>query len=327
MVAYDKLNDIFNGKLFLAASWFAMMLASIVAATSGEVVQQGDGNGIFFDISSSYVGSPGLSMTINVLLVTAIGVLMLMLNKVFNFVRSVTDMLASAFFLLTMSNPLTCCAFNAGTALTLVLALGAFYTFGSYNDKHAQRSIFLTFTIITFCALFQWAFVVLLPAFFIGFCYMRTMNWRSFMATLLGIFVPFWIVLGTGMASPFDFKPIATGQAWATLEPGQLRMMIVSVCVTVVAVIAITAANLYTIINYRLQLRVYNVFFMVMSILTIIAMVVDYHDMHIFIPILNLCLAVQFSHAYTISTFTHRYIYVIVLIVWSIVSCTGILYM
>ncbi len=323
----EKLNDFLNGKRFLLLAWLAMFISAIVAAKSGEVVQQADGNGLFFDISSSYVGAPMLSMFINVALVTAIGVLMLMLNKVFSFVRSVTDTLASTFFLLTMANPLTNCAFNAGTALTLVLALGAFYAFSSYNDKHAQHSIFLTFFIITMCVMFQWAFVVLIPAFFIGFCYMRTMNWRSLVATLLGIFVPFWIVVGMGIASPADFKLPSTTASWAPLDKGQLNAMIVAVCVTAVATLTITTLNLYTIINYRLQLRVYNMFFMVASVLTIVAMLLNYHEIHIYMPILNLCLAVQLAHAFTTSKFTQRYVYILLLAVWALVSSAGILYM
>lgn len=322
----EKLSEFFNGKLFMALAWIAMVVSAFIATTSGEMAPESDGQGIFFSISPHISGSPMLSLALNTAVVTAIGALLLMLNKVYNFVRSVTATLASSFFLLTMANPLTSYALNTGTAMALIVTLGAFYTFASYNNPRSQRSVFLTFSAVTFCTMFQWAFVLLLPAFFLGFCYMRIMNWRSFTAMLLGIIVPFWIVLGLGIASIYDFKPFVFTSAWDSLDSSQLHLLLVSIAVTVVATIAITVVNLYTIIGYRLQLRVYNVFFMLVAMFTIAAMVVDYRDMHVFLPMLNLSLAVQMAHAFTINKSSRRYIFMAVLLLWSIASFIGILY-
>lgn len=322
----ERISEFFNGKTFLLLSWIAMAISALVAVSSGEVTSAVDGNGIFFNVGAHISGAPILSALFNVALVTCIGALLQLLNKVYSFVRDVTDTLASTFYLLTMANPLTSFSLNTGTAMALIVVLGAFYTFASYNNIRAQRSIFLTFCVVSFCTMFQWAFVLLIPAFFFGFCYMRIMTWRSVIAMLLGIFVPFWIVMGLGIASPADFKPFVFNSAWDSLELSQVRMLLISIIVTGVATIALTAVNLYTIISYRLQLRVYNVFFMLVSILTIIAMCVDYRDMHIYLPMLNVSLAVQMAHAFTISKSVRRYIFIAVLLLWSLFSFVGILY-
>lgn len=310
----------------MTLSWLAMVMSAIIAASSSAVDHVIPGQGIFFSISDHIADAPQLSMFINLTLVSVIGVLMLLLNKYFSFVRGMTSVLASAYFLLTLANPLTSHILQAGTALTLIVAVGAFYLFSSYMNQHAQRSIFLTFAIITTCAMFQWAFVLLLPAFFLGFVNMRIMNVKGFMAALIGIFVPFWIVLGLGIASINDFKPFVINSAWESLDISQMRMLVVNVAVTAIVTIALTVINLMTIISYRRQLRVYNAFFMVVGILTIIAMCIDYRDMYIYLPMLNLTLAVQLAHTVTIAQYTRRYIIVAVLIVWSIASFVGILY-
>lgn len=322
----EKLNDFFNGSYFLVLSWIALVVSAVVASASGEVFHSSYGQGIFFSVSDMLGNSPVASITINIALVTAIGALMQMLNKVFSFVRSVTTLLASSFFLLTMANPLTSSVLHAGPALALIVAVGAFYLFSSYMNQHAQRSIFLTFAIVTTCTMFQWAFVLLLPAFMLGFINMRIMNAKGIIAALLGIFTPFWIVLGLGIASISDFKPFVINSAWETLDISQVRMLVVSIAVTAVAAIALTVVNLVTIINYRRQLRVYNAFFMVVGILTIIAMCIDYRDMHIYLPMLNLSLAVQLAHAFTVNTSGKRYIFVAVLLLWTLCSFVGILF-
>lgn len=326
MAIEEKINEFFNGKVFMTLSWLAMVLSAFVAASCGEIDHAISGHGIFFSVSDHIAGAPRMSMFLNLTLVSVIGILMLLLNKYFSFVRNVTSVLASAFFLLTLANPLTSYILHAGTALTLIVAVGAFYLFSSYMNPHAQRSIFLTFAIITTCTMFQWAFVLLLPAFFLGFANMRIMNVKGIMAALLGIFVPFWIVLGLGIVSITDFKPFVINSAWKLLDISQLRMLVVSVAVTAVVTIALTVVNLITIINYRRQLRVYNAFFMVVGILTIVAMCIDYRNMHIYLPMLNLTLAVQLAHSFTIAKYHQRYIFIVVLIVWSIASFVGILF-
>lgn len=322
----EKANELFNGKYFLMLSWLAMVIGTVVAAGSGEVVQPVPGQGIFYGSLSFLSGSTMTAVCVNLLLVTVIGALLQLLNKVYSFVRNVTDTLAGSFYLLTMANPLTCGILQPGTALALVLVLGAFYVFSSYSSLHAQHRVFLVFAAVTFATMFQWSFALLLPVFFLGFCYMRVMNWRGLAAMLFGLFVPFWIILGLGLASPSDFKALLVSTVWQTLDLSQVRMLVVSVAVTAVATVGLIFVNMPTIINYRRQLRVFNVFFWIVAILAVVAMLIDYRDMHVFLPLLNLCLAVQVAHAFTISRHNLRYVYVVVLIVWSLCSHALILY-
>lgn len=327
MINDERINEFFNGKGFAVLSLVAMVLTAIPAALSGEFPAPDGGNGVFFKMGSMIMASPMLSLLTNVALVVLIAMLLLVLNKVFNFVRSVTYILVSALFVLTMANPLSGSVLNVGTGLALVLVLGTFVLFSSYQDKHAQRSIFLVFTIITVCAMFQWAFVMLLPAFFLGFLYMRAMNFKGVVAALLGMFVPFWILLGMGIVAPQDFNPLEIQAVWDALEISQLRALLINVGIVALMAMVITTLNLLKIFNYRLQLRVYNAFFMLVTILTIVTMCVDYQDIQIFVPLLNVCLAVQLAHAFTINRASKRYIAAVIFFVWAVVSYATILFL
>lgn len=325
MIYDDKINEFLNGKALVALSFIAMVITAAMAAVSGEFPSPDGGNGIFFKMSQVFAQLPILSLVTNIAAVTLIGALLLVLNKVFLFVRSVTHIMVSAFFILTMANPLLSCVYSAGTGLALILVLGTFLLFSSYQNKKAQRSIFLVFAIITTCAMYQWAYVLLLPAFFGGYCYMRAMNLKGVLASLLGIFVPFWIALGTGLVSPFDFKPLSIQAVWDALEIAQVRALLVSVAVVVLLSLVLTSLNLFKIFNYRLQLRVYNAFFMLVTFLTVIFMCVDYQDIQVLVPLLNVCLSVQIAHAFTINKASKRYIAMFVFIIWALVSYATIL--
>jgi hypothetical protein len=253
-------------------------------------------------------------MPVNVALIITTGIITLLLNKLYNFVKAFTFIGATVFFLLEMALPMSSSALNMGTILCFVLVMGALILFGNYENKYAQRPIFLVMCLLGFGAMVNWAFVALIVAFVLGFAYMRAMNWKGFMAVLIGLFTPFWIVMGLGLVSFSDFKLIEFNAVWDTIEVGQLRSMIVWTVAVIVATIVLSTINLFSIFNYRLQLRVYNAFFLLVTVLSIVGMCIDYRDMFNYVPMLNLCLAVQVAHAFTISTFPKRYILIFVIV-------------
>ena len=126
-------------------------------------------NGAFFSFGGSLFEPSTLSASVNVLCLLATGGIMLALNKVFTYVRSMTHLFVSAFFLLQMANPQGLVALNPGTLLCLVAAIVTLPLFASFQDGHAQRSIFLIFALAAAGSMFHYGFLVLMPAFFLGF--------------------------------------------------------------------------------------------------------------------------------------------------------------
>ena len=286
-----------------------VLLAVMAVMASGEVPVAEAGSGIFFEMPTVLV-EPGLpSALINVACLVAIGTLMLVANKVFNFVRSMTSIFVSAFFLLELAVPVTSSVFNTGTALCLLLVLGVLALFASYEDTHSQGRIYLTMCILAAACMWQWAFVILIPAFAIGFVYMRAIDFRGVLAMLLGLM---------GIVNPLtDFKPLQINAVWASLDLSQMRLLVGWTAVVAVLSIILTVMNLTTILNYRLQFRVYNAFFIVVTLLSVLAMCVDYRDMVVFLPLLNLCLAIQLAHSFTLSTQPKRHY-----LMWLFVAAT-----
>lgn len=311
---------------FLNARGFAIVCGVLLAVTAWIAVYTGQlpgietTGGMFFDVKGAFIDNAFLSMAANVAGVILIGLLLQLLNKLYNFIKSLTFIGASSFFLLELGLPLTGSVLSTGTIMCLMLVLGSLLLLGIYENKNAQRPIFLMMCVLACFAMFNWAAVVLIIAFFLGFAYMRAMNWKSFLAALIGIVTPFWIVMGLGVVSPLDFKPIEINGVWNTLEIGQVRAMVAWVVFVVVLAVVLSVINLLHIYNYRLQLRVYNAFFLLVTVLAIAGICVDYRDMIIFIPMLNLCLAVQIAHAFTIGKFSKRYVFIFLLVVAALVS-------
>jgi len=168
--------------------------------------------------------------------------------------------------------------------------------------------------------MFQYTFVYLIPVFFIGFLQMRAMYIRSALAMLFGLVTPFWIVLGLGIIGLEDLHAPQLANVWEHLGVEQYRNVIILLSVTAFVTIVLLIANVLQIINYKMQVRAYNGFFLVLTILTMIVMAVDFDNVMVYFPVLNLCLSIQIAHSFTIQKYLRRYIPYLLFVL----SCLGV---
>ena len=199
MTAREHINEYFNGKGFMVLSAIALVVATFVALSFGVQPPTIEGSGIFFTCKDSLIDDGTLSAAANVLCLLLTGGILLAVNKVFTFVRSVTHLFVSAFFWLQIANPSALVALHVGTLMCLMTAGLLLPLFASFQDRHAGRSIFLAFALAATGSMFHYGFLVLLPAFLLGFLNMGVMNLKGVLAMLFGLVTPFWIILGLGL--------------------------------------------------------------------------------------------------------------------------------
>lgn len=312
----ERINEFLNSRTCAALAVAVFVLASFLAFDAGHFTQPDTGNGIFYSLTDNLIANKFLSYGINVLAVLIITNLTMALNKVYNFVRSVTFVFAATFLALELGNPFVMTQFNTGTALILATVSLLFTLFSSYQKiGHSQNSIFLTFAALSFCCMFQYAFLVLVVAFAIGFFQMRSMAFRGILAMVIGMITPFWIMIGLGIVNPKDATPPQIETIWTELQAGQVQLAIAFTAAIAILAILLMMTNLLTIMNYRLQTRVYNSFIMTLTLVTIAMMCIDYRNMMIYVPLLNWCVAIQVTHTFTINRhFLRRYILVIAIL-------------
>lgn len=318
-----KIIDFLNGRTFAVLMGVLLALTAAVAVTTGLTLTPDVEKGVLFSINEKLIASPWLSMAVNVAAIVSTALLMQLLNKLFSFVKSFTFVGVATFFLLQLATPITTSSLNTGSVLVLMLAVGALVLFGCYQDKQAQGPIFLIMCALSFGVMLHWPVLVLIPTFLLGFAYLRAMNWRGMLAAAIGLFTPFWIVLGLGLATPADFHLPEIDPMWDAIDLEHVRLLVGWVAFTLVLAIVTTAMNLFAIYNYRLQLRVYNTFFVMTTLLAVIAMCIDYHNLTSYLPMVNLCLSVQIAHAFTISKFPKRHFLLIALAVACIAAAAS----
>lgn len=310
MTAREHINEYFNGRPFMTLTALLLLAVTAIALSLGVEPPHVHGNGIFFALHGTLIDAGPLSAAVNVLCLLATGAIMLALNKVFTYVRSMSHLFISAFFLLQLSNPSGLVAFNAGTLLCGVTAVTLLPLFASFQDSHAQRSIFLIFALVATGAMFHYGFLALIPAYLLGFANMRALGVKGVLAMCFGLVTPFWIVLGLGIASPLD----AAWPQWSLTERPAMNVLAVTAVATAVLGIVLAAMNLLTILNYRMQTRVYNIFLMILLVMTVVAACLDHEDLPVFLPLLNLMVAVQIAQFHTLRvTRGYRYLFILLI--------------
>lgn len=313
MTAREHINEYFNSRAFMVLCAVALVVTAAVSLSLGVKPASASGTGIFFSLNGTLIEDQPLSAVVNVLCLLVTGGIILALNKVFNYVRAVTHLFVSAFFLLQLAYPASLVTFNAGTLLALVTAVSAMPLFAAFQDKHSQRRIFLLFALAAAGSMFNYGFLVLIPAFLMGFLNMGVLNLKGVLAMLFGLVTPFWIVLGLDIVSPFDYTAPQFHGIWH--QPGNTAATLLLVLTALTALLGILLAvvNLFTIMNYRVQTRVYNAFFVFVLVSVIVAICIDYANVAFYLPLLNLMVAVQIAHAHTLGKAPFRYVLILLL--------------
>ena len=270
MTTREHINEYFNGRPFMVLCALALIAATVVALMLGVHSAPAESEGLFFSLKGRLIEHGPLSVSINVLSLLATGGIMLALNKVFSYVRAVTHLFVSAFFLLQLAHPAGLVSFNAGTLLCLLTSIAILPLFASYQDRHAQRSIFLIFAIVAAGSMFHYGFLFLIPAFILGFLNMGVFNLKGLLAMLFGLVTPFWIVLGLGIVAPSGFTAPHINGIWTLSGQPWTNLTLVLAVITALLGIVLAVMNLMTIMNYRMQTRVYNAFFVFVLVMAVI---------------------------------------------------------
>jgi hypothetical protein len=150
---------------------------------------------------------------------------------------------------------------------------------------------------------------------------MRAMGLKGVLAMMFGLVTPFWITLGLGLASPADFAMPHYEGFWQMPQAAWGSHLIMMVAAIAILGMVLAGMNLYTIMNYRLQTRVYNIFFIIVLLLTIVALCLDFKHFAVYLPLLNLTVAVQVAHVHTLRAAPYRYLFILLFTAACLASC------
>lgn len=147
-----------------------------------------------------------------------------------------------------------------------------------------------------------------------GCAQMRVLSLRGFLAALLGLITPAWIIFGFGIVDPRLIHVRELVGEWAL--PGSramVRIMVVAVF-TILTGTFFTVANILKILSYNSRVRAFNGFFTMLFMFTAVLSAVNFSNLAFYLPLLNCMAAYQVGHFFTYRRHRNSFIPILAII-------------
>lgn len=227
-------------------------------------------------------------------------VIMLLLNKVHNVMRSMTSVYIAFFCMMQLATPELMTQFYTGTILAIVVPLCMLLIFGCYRNPGATRTVFLNSLLLSFFTATQYCYAFYIPAMFIGFAQMGIFNRRTLAASFMGLLTPWVIMLGFGIVRPEDLHMPEFVSVLSIADIEDIFLMLIAIGFTAILTFGCYIFMLLRTIAYNARARAINGSFLIVTLVTTIAICVDFHNMISYVPMLNFCAAMEVTHFFSV---------------------------
>lgn len=294
--------------------WLGATAAAVAAWYQGMALPPVEGLGLGLPSPGTWLGQGWLSLLVSIVVVLAVGLTIITINRVFNVLRSLTALAAGMFFAMEAAFPEGMATFYGGTLMALVMALGVCILFTTFSRPDRTRRIFLLFLILALAGMTQWTFLLYIPVFAMGCLQMRVFNARSVTAAILGMITPAWILIGFGVVNPDQITLPEVVTAWKLADTEEFVRVIVLTAVTLIMGAVFISLNLLKILSYNSKVRAYNGFLTAAWIFTGIYAVLNFNDIAFYLAVLNMLTAYQVAHFFTYRRSMRSYVPILILI-------------
>lgn len=245
------------------------------------------------------------SWIINTLLIFLSAVGISLANKRFNFIPETAPNIALALLIIVTCNCITTSTLTTSTLLLAANVLSIYIIFSTYEARNATREFFIVGTLPAIGAMFQYAFLFMIPVYIAAGILMKSMRLREFIAFLFGLVSPYWIAVGLGLVSPFAFQ-LPDTLTVISREAVKSDVFYTLLASGIMAFIGIILAlyNGVKLFTRNSQLRSMHTALNVMGIVALIASIVDFNNFVAYFGTLALWAATEF--AATLSLYESR---------------------
>lgn len=255
------------------------------------------------------------SFVVNLLTILGCAVMMAWLNASFNILRSFSVTFVGIFLLMTAATPLETSLFQGASLLAFGVLTAMSLMLSVYGKASMSRRVFLAFTIISAGTLVQYAFVIFLPVMFLGLVQMRVMRPRTFIAALLGVITPWWLILAFSPASAWPCIHLPQFEnIFPTWPIERTARLWITLAITLSLSLVLGILNLLKIITYNAKARAVNGLLTTVTIAAGIMSLIDFTNMPAYIILIDACAAFQIGHFFTINIARRAYIAVLAII-------------
>ena len=253
--------------------------------------------GICLPSPDSWGFNPVWSWLLNTFLIGLIAILLFLVNRTYNLIRTTEPALVVIFLIMACSGPWFTQELNTSVLLCLANVVCLGIIFDSYDARNATQEMFTIGVVIGFGSMVQYGFLPMAIAYILWALFMKVLRVRETLAFLAGIFCPYWIALGVGWIHFSDIhfpsiNPLFTYQQ----DPSEFILLICAVAIAGVMGFLVTAINIMKLYAGNSKVNAMNLCVSTLGAVSVICMVVDFDNMPAYATTLFLATSVQLAN-------------------------------
>ena len=249
--------------------------------------------GLVLKSPNLWIDSADLSYFCNVAGTVVCAFLMIAINRLFNVLRTVSEVFVGFFFLFQVSVPAYMGDFSGGIIFAVLILLATMLLYSSYQEPDLTRRVFLVFFLLAFGSLFEYGFLFFIPLFLFGCYQVRNLSPRGLVAVFLGLITPFWILWGFDLIHLSDFHTLPPPDFTGFFNFSDSTEISVAVLFATGTAIVTGVMNLLKVISFNNRSRVYFSFLSALGVLAALLCVVDCNNILFYTPLLYCMTAMQ----------------------------------
>lgn len=300
------------GKEGAAIALIIVAALAILAFLSPPPLIDSGENGICVPSPNLWQIPPAISRTANIVAIIAIAVVAVFFNKKLVFVPG-QDYVFPALFLVTVAaNPWLTASLNASTILCAA-NLGCIYLLmNAYGRPNATQEMFVIATIAGLGAMFMYAFVLFIPVYLICASTLQLMRPKEFCAFGLGLFAPYWTLIGLGIIAPADFaipdiEPVFNSQISGT----DIAFVLIELGIALLAGLIAVVHNSFRLFNTSVRLMLFNRVICICGLAATVFACIDFTNFFAYIETILLVVAIQVANVFANSSYRYTpYIFI-----------------
>ena len=237
------------------------------------------------------------SWGVNTVLIGMIALMLYLINKNYNFVRTTEPVLVAVFLIMASSGPWFTQSLNTSVLLCVANVICLGIIFASYDSKNATQEMFVLGVVIGLGSMVQYAFIPMAFVYMLWALFMKVLRIKETLAFIIGMVCPYWIALGIGWLhfSDFHFPSINPLFSYSR-DPSEFLILLSGIAIAAATGFICGIINFMKLYAGNSKVNAMNLCVSVLGTVSVICILVDFDNIHAYVTTLYLACAVQLAN-------------------------------
>lgn len=253
-----------------------------------------------------------LSWFLTVAIVAGTAFLAYLSNKKYNLISTTEPLLPVTIILLLSCNALITVRLGTPVIMMAVNAICLYILFETYEKFNSTQEFFFLATFLSFGSMVEYSFLMMIPVYIVGGVLMKSLRWREIIAFLFGIIAPYWILVGLGVISIFNFKLPESTELTTQLELNpNLYLSLISVGFAGLLALVASLYNSYLLLNGNSRIRCMHLAISILGYICLLFMIADFNNIMAYSGTIYLWCALEVASLFGSGNFRNSWIWLL----------------